>query len=66
MLWQLKKNTVKDFTEPNWQLWKNGQLFGEYIRNGKRIRNKNHEWNNNCATSPASSMKQSLHAYMTY
>lgn len=40
MVWQLKKNTVKDFTEPKQQLWKNGQMFWEYIRNGKGIRNK--------------------------
>lgn len=43
MVWQLKKNPVKDFTEPKWQLWKNGQIFWECIKNGKGIRNKNNE-----------------------
>lgn len=37
MVQQLRRNTVKDFTEPKGQLWKNSQMFWEYIRNGKEL-----------------------------
>lgn len=60
MVWQPEKNTVKDLTESKRQLWQNGWMFWECIRNGKGTRNKNNEQKNNRATSPASSTRQTL------